>query len=467
MARSVSIYVCQSCGAQTRQFFGRCNSCGSWNSLVEQSQPKQDGRRRRAAADPQAQPVARRSTAMAALGDQPMQRLGSGYDELDRVLGGGLVPGSLVLVGGDPGIGKSTLLLQSATAMARQRSVLYVSAEESAQQVKLRWQRLQGSGADLQLLAETDLELVLEELEALKPDVAIIDSIQALHDANLTSAPGSVAQVRECAAALQRLAKRQDTALLLVGHVTKEGVLAGPKVLEHLVDAVLTFEGDRFASHRLLRAVKNRFGATHELGVFEMRGQGLAEVGNPSELFLSGEQASGVATIVACEGTRPLVVDLQALVSTTSYASPRRTATGIAVNRLHQILAVLEKHMGLPLSRYDCYLAVAGGLDVEEPAADLGVAAAVVASYRDLTLPAGTVLLGELGLGGQLRPVPQLELRLQEAARLGFQRAVVPHGSGIGPAAAALGLAVLEASRITEALVMALGDGVATRQDAA
>ena len=467
MARSVSIYVCQSCGAQTRQFFGRCNSCGSWNSLVEQSQPKQDGRRRRAAADPQAQPVARRSTAMAALGDQPMQRLGSGYDELDRVLGGGLVPGSLVLVGGDPGIGKSTLLLQSATAMARQRSVLYVSAEESAQQVKLRWQRLQGSGADLQLLAETDLELVLEELEALKPDVAIIDSIQALHDANLTSAPGSVAQVRECAAALQRLAKRQDTALLLVGHVTKEGVLAGPKVLEHLVDAVLTFEGDRFASHRLLRAVKNRFGATHELGVFEMRGQGLAEVANPSELFLSGEQASGVATIVACEGTRPLVVDLQALVSTTSYASPRRTATGIAVNRLHQILAVLEKHMGLPLSRYDCYLAVAGGLDVEEPAADLGVAAAVVASYRDLTLPAGTVLLGELGLGGQLRPVPQLELRLQEAARLGFQRAVVPHGTGIGPAAAALGLAVLEASRITEALVMALGDGVATRQDAA
>ena len=404
---------------------------------------------------------------MASLGDHPLQRLGSGYAELDRVLGGGLVPGSLVLVGGDPGIGKSTLLLQSATSMALNRSVLYVSAEESAQQVKLRWQRLQGSGADLQLLAETDLELVLEELEALKPDVAIIDSIQALHDANLTSAPGSVAQVRECAAALQRLAKRQDTALLLVGHVTKEGVLAGPKVLEHLVDAVLTFEGDRFASHRLLRAVKNRFGATHELGVFEMRGQGLAEVVNPSELFLSGEQASGVATIVACEGTRPLVVDLQALVSTTSYASPRRTATGIAVNRLHQILAVLEKHMGLPLSRYDCYLAVAGGLDVEEPAADLGVAAAVVASYRDLTLPAGTVLLGELGLGGQLRPVPQLELRLQEAARLGFQRAVVPQGCGIGPAAAALGLAVLEASRITEALVMALGDGVATRQDAA
>ena len=424
---------------------------------MEQSAPKDDGRRRRAGADPATAPKARRSTSMASLGDQPLERIGSGYGELNRVLGGGLVPGSLVLVGGDPGIGKSTLLLQSASAIARDRSVLYVSAEESAQQVKLRWQRLTADSDDLQLLAETDLELVLQELEALRPDVAIIDSIQALHDAELSSAPGSVAQVRECAAALQRLAKRQNTALLLVGHVTKEGALAGPKVLEHLVDAVLTFEGDRFASHRLLRAVKNRFGATHELGVFEMRGQGLEEVGNPSELFLSGERANGVATIVACEGTRPLVVDLQALVSSTSYASPRRTATGIAVNRLHQILAVLEKHMGLPLSRFDCYLAVAGGLDVEEPAADLGVAAAVVASFRDLTLPAGTVLLGELGLGGQLRSVGQLELRLQEAVRLGFRRAVVPRGSGLGPVASGLDLELLEAGSITEALVLGLG----------
>ena len=398
---------------------------------------------------------------MASLDDKPLQRLETGSGEFDRVLGGGLVPGSLVLVGGDPGIGKSTLLLQSASAMARQSSVLYVSAEESAQQVKLRWQRLSGAGAsDLQLLAETDLELVLEELEALRPDVAIIDSIQALHDANLASAPGSVGQVRECAAALQRLAKRQTTAMMLVGHVTKEGMLAGPKVLEHLVDAVLTFEGDRFASHRLLRAVKNRFGATHELGLFEMQALGLAEVGNPSELFLSDARASGVATIVACEGTRSLVVDLRALVNVTSYASPRRTATGIGTNRLHQILAVLEKHMGLPLSRFDCYLAVAGGLEVEEPAADLGVAAAVVASFRDLTLPAGTVLIGELGLGGQLRPVGQLELRLQEAARLGFRRAVVPRGSGLGALASGLDLALLEADGVTEALVLALGDDV-------
>ena len=457
MSRPASIFVCQSCGAQTRQFFGRCSSCGSWNSLVEQTAPKHDGRRRRAPAESAAVPAARRSTALADLGDRPIQRLESGYPELDRVLGGGVVPGSLVLVGGDPGIGKSTLLLQSASVMANRLSVLYVSAEESAQQVKLRWLRLGGESEGLQLLAETDLELVLEELEALRPDVAIIDSIQALHDANLSSAPGSVAQVRECAASLQRLAKRQNTALLLVGHVTKEGMLAGPKVLEHLVDAVLTFEGDRFASHRLLRAVKNRFGATHELGVFEMQGQGLVEVNNPSELFLSGDEASGVATIVSCEGTRPLVVDLQALVSTTSYASPRRTATGIAVNRLHQILAVLEKHMGLPLSRFDCYLAVAGGLDVEEPAADLGVAAAVVASYRDLILPAGTVLLGELGLGGQLRPVGQLELRLQEAVRLGFRRAVVPKGCGLGTGEASLDLELHEAGSITEALVLALG----------
>ena len=502
MPRSLSVYVCQRCGARTRQFFGRCAGCGSWNSLVEQKEAGGDLRRRRPLAagrgdgggegDAHATRPGRprRSAPIAGVGEAPLRRLPSGYGELDRVLGGGLVPGSLVLLGGDPGIGKSTLLLQSACAMAVGDPVLYVSAEESAQQVQLRWRRLAERGGarepsearerpearepleggesagGLLLLAETDLELVLQELETLRPAVAIIDSIQALYDGELGSAPGSVGQVRECAAALQRLAKGQGTALVLVGHVTKEGLLAGPKVLEHLVDAVLTFEGDRFASHRLLRAVKNRFGATHELGVFEMRDRGLAEVSNPSELFLGSEGPSpGSATIVACEGTRPLVVELQALVSPTSYASPRRTATGIGTNRLHQILAVLEKHMGLPLSRFDCYLAVAGGLEVEEPAADLGVAAAVVASFRDLTLPAGTVLIGELGLGGQLRPVGQLELRLQEAARLGFRRAVVPRGSGLGDLASGLDLALLEADGVTEALVLALGDAVQPDQD--
>ena len=436
---------------------------------LQTAAPAADSRRRRPVPNPAEAGVGKpkRSEPIQSVGERPLQRLATGYGEFDRVLGGGLVPGSLVLLGGDPGIGKSTLLLQSCRSMAGRTSVLYVSAEESAQQVKLRWRRLAevsgeevtgAEGADFQLLAETDLELVLQELEALRPAVAIIDSIQALHDAELGSAPGSVAQVRECAAALARIAKRQNTALLLVGHVTKEGMLAGPKVLEHLVDAVLTFEGDRFASHRLLRAAKNRFGATHELGVFEMRDRGLAEVTNPSELFLGGDEPSaGTATIVACEGTRPLVVELQSLVSTTSYASPRRTATGIGTNRLHQILAVLEKHLGLPLSRFDCYLAVAGGLEVEEPAADLGVAAAVVASYRDLTMPPGTVLVGELGLGGQLRPVGQLELRLGEAARLGFTRAVVPKGSGLANVAAGLGLQLLEASTVAAALVAALG----------
>ena len=436
---------------------------------LQTAAPAADSRRRRPVPNPAearaGQP--KRSEPIQSVGERPLQRLATGYGEFDRVLGGGLVPGSLVLLGGDPGIGKSTLLLQSCRSMAGRTSVLYVSAEESAQQVKLRWRRLAevsgeevtgAEGADFQLLAETDLELVLQELEALRPAVAIIDSIQALHDAELGSAPGSVAQVRECAAALARIAKRQNTALLLVGHVTKEGMLAGPKVLEHLVYAVLTFEGDRFASHRLLRAAKNRFGATHELGVFEMRDRGLAEVTNPSELFLGGDEPSaGTATIVACEGTRPLVVELQSLVSTTSYASPRRTATGIGTNRLHQILAVLEKHLGLPLSRFDCYLAVAWGLEVEEPAADLGVAAAVVASYRDLTMPPGTVLVGELGLGGQLRPVGQLELRLSEAARLGFTRAVVPKGTGLAKVAAGLGLQLLEASTVAAALVAALG----------
>ncbi|MFM9072985.1 MAG: DNA repair protein RadA, partial [Cyanobium sp.] len=405
MARSVSVYVCQTCGAQSRQFFGRCAACGSWNSLVEQvQQAGREGRPDRFRPPPEgvvAVPSPRRSTPIQDQGSPPLARLDTGFSELDRVLGGGLVPGALVLLGGDPGIGKSTLLLQVAQAMASHCRVLYVSAEESAQQVRLRWRRLvcqppvgdPSADEGLQLLAETDLDRVLEELEVLRPAVAMVDSIQALHDPNLSSAPGTVAQVRECAAALQRLAKHHGVALVLVGHVTKEGLLAGPKVLEHLVDAVLTFEGDRFASHRLLRAAKNRFGATHELGVFEMRDGGLAQVTNPSELFLGGgESSSGTATIVAFEGTRSLVVELQALVSTTSYASPRRTATGISTNRLHQILAVIEKHLGLPLSRFDCYLAVAGGLQVDEPAGDLGVAAAVVATYRDLTLPPGTVL---------------------------------------------------------------------------
>ena len=426
MTRTSTIYICQTCGAETRQFFGRCTSCGDWNSIVEEVIRPSNLRTTNKRGSSSKSLVAKRSQPISSINNEPIERIFSGSKELDRVLGGGLVEGSLVLIGGDPGIGKSTLLLQSATEMARYKSVLYITAEESSNQVQLRWNRLKKEESSLHLLAETDLELILNEIENFNPAVAIIDSIQALQDSNLGGTPGSVSQVRECSAALQRLAKSKNITVILVGHVTKEGMLAGPKVLEHLVDTVLTFEGDRFASHRILRTVKNRFGATNELGVFEMQGSGLIEVLNPSELFLSSQNAPGVATTVACEGTRPIAIELQALINKTSYPSPRRTATGIGSNRLHQILAVIEKHLNLPLSRFDCYLAVAGGLEVEEPAADLGIAAAIISSYKTVELPKGTVLIGEIGLGGQLRSVGQMQLRIREAERLGFHSAIVP-----------------------------------------
>jgi DNA repair protein RadA/Sms len=399
-------------------------------------------------------------------------RLPSGYTEFDRVLGGGIVPGSLVLIGGDPGIGKSTLLLQVANRLASQSPVLYVCAEESGQQVKLRSQRLgigdKASGTEtatqpkqsaspagaLYLLPETDLDTIIQELESLRPQIAVIDSIQALYFASLTSAPGSVTQVRECTSALMQVAKRESITLFIVGHVTKEGAIAGPKVLEHLVDTVLYFEGDRFASHRLLRSVKNRFGATHELGVFEMVERGLEEVLNPSALFLGhrDELSPGTATIVACEGTRPLVVELQALVSPTSYPSPRRSTTGIEYSRLLQILAVLEKRVGIPLSKLDAYVAASGGLNVAEPAADLGVAVAVAASFRDRIVDPAAVLIGEVGLGGQVRPVSQLELRLKEAAKLGFKRALVPSTQAVSIP----DLEIIPVARVMDALSTAL-----------
>ncbi len=400
--------------------------------------------------------------------DHPQARIPSGYLELDRVLGGGIVPGSLVLLGGDPGIGKSTLLLQTANQLARQTPILYVCAEESGQQVKLRSLRL-GIGDDqktgskaqsihenLYLLPETNLEIILEELESLRPQVAVIDSIQALFYSELTSAPGSVAQVRECTSALMQLAKKENISLFIVGHVTKDGAIAGPKVLEHLVDTVLYFEGDRFASHRLLRSVKNRFGATHELGVFEMVDKGLEEVLNPSELFMGNqdENVPGVATIVACEGTRPLVVELQSLVSPTSYSSPRRSTTGVEYNRLLQILAVLEKRVGIPLSKLDAYVSSSGGLNVGEPAADLGIAVAVAASFRDRIIDPEMVLIGEVGLGGQIRPVSQMELRLKEASKLGFKRALVPKGQKRTD----VGMEVIEVGRVVDAIATALAN---------
>ena len=483
MAKQRSKYVCSDCGAETAQYFGKCPACQSWNTLVEEvvtvAPAVKDGARLVAGRQktPQKSPKPRYAQTLSQIADQNFARFASGYGELDRVLGGGIVPGSLVLVGGDPGIGKSTLLLQMMTFLGHQRRVLYVCAEESGQQVKLRAQRLGVEAleelsttgdktapiddADLYLLPETDLEVVLGELDALQPQVAVIDSIQAMYLASLTSAPGSVAQVRECTAALMQVAKRRHVTLFVVGHVTKEGAIAGPKVLEHLVDTVLYFEGDRFASHRVLRSVKNRFGATHEIGVFEMRDRGLSEVPNPSALFLGDRDAAapGTATIVACEGSRPIVVELQALVSPTSYPSPRRTATGMEYNRLLQILAVLEKRLGIPLSKLDAYVASSGGLSVAEPAADLGVAIAVAASFRDRMVDPLTVMIGEVGLGGQVRSVSQLELRLKEAQKLGFKRAIVPHGQVLPK----LKIEVVSVSRVADAIVEALPTQEITR----
>jgi DNA repair protein RadA/Sms len=481
-------YVCNECGSTSLQFYGKCPICGVYASMIEQAPPSAsrglgvkalNGR----SSDEQPHPLA--ALTFPEIIDGEEERWGSGFGELDRVLGGGIVPGSLVLIGGDPGIGKSTLLLQTANLMSKHYRVLYVCGEESGKQVKLRASRLgvegtkgeltsaeieangangaiEGAkqltvadGANLYVQAETDLEEILRELESLRPHVAVIDSIQTVYFPSLTSAAGSVAQVRECTAALMKVAKREDITLLIVGHVTKEGAIAGPKVLEHLVDTVLYFEGDRFASHRLLRSTKNRFGATHEVGVFEMVDRGLREVDNPSELFVGDRQgmAPGTSIVVACEGTRPIVVELQALVSPTSYPSPRRAGTGIDYNRLTQILAVLEKRVGIPLSKLDAYVASAGGLNVSEPAVDLGMAIAIVASFRDRVVAPFTVLIGEIGLGGQVRQVSQLELRLKEAAKLGFKRAIVPKGHQTFPD---LGMEIIPVNRVIDAIVAAL-----------
>lgn len=464
MAKAKSRYVCNNCGEDFPQMYGKCPACSSWGTLQEELIPVISTNTNAIAtfshlgtAKSTGKAKPRESLTLSQITDNDQARSPSGYEELDRVLGGGIVAGSLVLIGGEPGIGKSTLLLGMAQKLMSRYPTLYVCAEESAQQVKLRSQRLgilEENSDDLYLLAETDLETVLRELQSLRPKVAVIDSIQALYFSNLNAAPGSVSQVRECTAALMRVAKRENISLFIVGHVTKEGSIAGPKVLEHMVDTVLYFEGDRFATHRLLRSVKNRFGATQEIGVFEMIDRGLREVSNPSELFLGNrdESVPGTATIVACEGTRPIVVELQALVSPTSYSSPRRTTTGIETNRFLQILAVLEKRIGIPLSKLDAYVAAAGGLNVAEPAVDLGVAIAVAASFRDRTVDPRTVMIGEVGLGGQVRPVSQLDMRLKEAAKLGFKRAIIPSMQVMQN----YGMEIVPVTKVLDAIVAAL-----------
>lgn len=426
MARTQTRYVCQQCGYESLKWLGRCPDCNQWNSLVEEVVT-------RVARESQGESVPLYNPARPiheiSVGEH--HRRNTGIGEFDRVLGGGIVPGSVVLIGGDPGIGKSTILTQVASRLADQETVLYVSGEESVEQIKMRAERLGALSEQLYLLTEVDLEQIKAQIETLKPGLVIIDSIQAMYDPSLESAPATVSQVRSCAGALVRVAKSTDIPIFIIGHVTKDGSIAGPRVLEHMVDTVLYFEGDRHHRYRILRAVKNRFGSTDELGIFEMREDGLAEVNNPSEILLSERARNdpGSAVTAIIEGTRALLVEVQALVAPSYFAAPRRMVTGVDYNRAMLTLAVLEKRVGLRLSNQDVYINVAGGVRAFEPAADLAIAVAVASSLRDLPVDTQTVVLGEVGLAGEVRAVSQLEKRIREAERLGFQKTIVPWGS--------------------------------------
>lgn len=421
--KSKTQFVCQQCGSVQLKWMGRCPDCGEWNSFVEVIEERA-GKRDRSGGGTRAAPIR--------LGDiqtDGRERIPLAMQEFSRVLGGGIVPGCLALVSGDPGIGKSTLLMQVALQIAETHGpVLYVSGEESAQQIKLRADRLGSANSSLYLLTETDLDEILIHIENLKPRLVIVDSIQTMQVNDLTSAAGSISQVRECAARLQGVAKSSGVSVFLVGHVTKSGSIAGPKVLEHIVDTVLYLEGDRFHTYRLLRTTKNRFGATDEVGVFEMRGSGMAEVPNPSEAFLAERlpNAPGSSIAVTLEGTRPLLVEVQALCSTSAFGLPRRTANGLDPNRLLLVTAVLSKRIGLKLGDQDVFANVIGGLHISEPAADLAAACAIASSMRDVPVAVDLAIIGEVGLSGELRTVGQLPARLNEAAKLGFARVLIP-----------------------------------------
>lgn len=430
MARSDTVYVCQSCGAVHAKWAGRCDACGSWNTLVEESGASAP---LGSSAKAPSRSTRRSRLELVDLGSatEDPKRFETGLRELDRVAGGGLVPGSAVLVGGDPGIGKSTLLLQAVAQLAKAGAkAVYVSGEEAADQVRRRARRLGLADAPVALAAETSLEVILDGLKKETPDIAVIDSVQTLWSDQLAAAPGTVAQVRACAQELVRFAKKKNTIIILVGHVTKDGQIAGPRVVEHMVDAVLYFEGERSHQFRILRAVKNRFGPTDEIGVFEMVDAGLQEVANPSALFLDGrgEAASGAAVFAGMEGTRPVLTEIQALVAPAAFGTPRRAVVGWDSGRLAMVLAVLEARCGLGFGGRDVYLNVAGGLKINEPAADLAVAAALISSFLDTPLPKEGVAFGEISLSGDVRPVGRADTRLKEAAKLGFNRALAPEG---------------------------------------
>lgn len=428
MAKVKTKWICQECGYESAGYLGKCPECSSWGSLVEEFQQVTPSQSTQANFLNTHKP-----SLISEITFDNEIRIPTGIEEFDRVLGGGLVQGSIVLIAGDPGIGKSTILLQTSGLLCeKNKKVLYVSAEESANQIKLRAQRLAVNADSLYIYPQTNFECIKNEIEDLKPDVVIIDSIQAIYTQNVQSSAGSVSQIRECCNYLMQIAKSQNITMLTIGHVTKEGNIAGPKVLEHMVDTVIYFEGDKYKSYRLLRAMKNRFGNTSEVGIFEMGSKGLMEVKNPSELFLNEHSqitAPGSVIISTNEGTRPLLVEIQALVGTTPYPTPRRVANGVDFSRVLQILAVLEKRVGLNLSKQDVYINVIGGVDISEPAADLGIALAVATCARDVVVDPQTVIIGEVGLSGEIRAVNNIEKRIIEAQKLGFKKAIIPHSN--------------------------------------
>lgn len=458
MAKTRSIYVCQQCGHQSSGFYGRCPECGSWGSMVETVErpvaSNGAGTQRRSSRSSTGGPTRIDQITSAGISRRPVP-----ISEVSRVLGGGVVPGSLVLVGGDPGIGKSTLLLQCAGGLAAgDASVLYVTAEESEQQVKLRADRLGIKSENLYLYSETEIEAVIAAAEKLQPAITIVDSIQTVFSSEITSAAGSVSQVRDCTSRLMDFAKSGGSSVFIVGHVTKEGSIAGPRVLEHMVDAVLYLEGERFHQYRILRAVKNRFGSIDEVGVFEMVESGMREVLNPSEAFLEERSgnAAGSAVTVTVEGTRPILVEVQGLTADAAYGNARRTANGFDLNRLQMLVAVLARRVGMQVADQDIFVNVVGGLRVKEPAADLGVAVAIASSFREQRVRPGTAVVGEVGLSGELRSVSQFERRLNEAQRLGFDRVVGPATLGRGLVRPPEGLELVRASSLREAISAAL-----------
>lgn len=452
MVKARTQFVCQQCGSTSPRWMGRCPDCGEWNTMVETMVESKER-------SPLSYAVRRsKPQRLSEVADDGLERVQLPMPEFSRVLGGGIVPGSLVLVGGDPGIGKSTLLLQVSALMAETiGKVLYVSGEESVRQMKMRAQRLGLTTDQLYLLTETNLNIIVEHIQELVPKMVVVDSIQTVHLDELKSTAGSISQVRQCASRLMQVAKGEGIPIFLVGHVTKAGAIAGPKVLEHIVDTVLYLEGDRFHAYRLLRSVKNRFGATSDVGVFEMGSQGLIEVANPSEAFLAERlpNAAGSTIAVTLEGTRPLLVEIQALASTTSFGLPRRTANGVDFNRLLLLVAVLNKRVGVRLSNQDIFVNVVGGLKINEPAADLAVATAIASSFRNTPVAADLAIVGEIGLSGELRAVGQLSKRLNEAAKLGFKRCLVPK-SFRRQEIASDGIEVIGVRSLKEALQVAL-----------